>query len=393
MLNLLRSGTACAVSFGSVCFVGLVYLTLGRGYTVTVKQTLPLCMDLKREFPGLEKGWFLTRDRGRWVRQLSDNTARYELETCVLKRFTAEEARVCLSDRPMLFVGDSVMRYQYVSLVYFLHTGEWPARRDGMRERVGDMGSVVWEGAWKNWARYYVDVPDRVFKGAEWCDCYRGALVNGTNNENRFYYDPAHGVKVSLVFQFGNASIPAHFPPPFNPALKPGRYYAMEADMADAKQRPYDFNGNLTDYLKHPRMLAWLNDTKILRWGMGIRGGWSEAQSAEWYAFGYNFTRDRGGISVYTGTTAPLGIYDAPHRDLLNTIARAGWELFDLTHVTKSLRWLHWDGAGAPALRRKPRAQPGCCGEPEYFVYFVDWVHLQPFVYEEMNNLYLNQLC
>ena len=50
----------------------------------------------------------------------------------------AAAARRCLSRNPLLFVGDSNMRYQYLALVHYLHHGSWDAW-----PRVNDRGFAV----------------------------------------------------------------------------------------------------------------------------------------------------------------------------------------------------------------------------------------------------------
>jgi hypothetical protein len=187
----------------------------------------PPCSEL-RKLPGLEKGWFLSRDPGWWHIQ-PDGTRQFDLDRCRLKRFTHAEALSCLKNKPMVWIGDSITRYQYMAMAFFLHFGRWPAGLAEWKEHIG-IGSVAWEGAWRNWHRFYVDVP-AAFNGTEWCDCYRGKLIgNGANNEHRMYYNPETGVKLSFVFQWGKMHIPGHFPPTFDPKKKPGLMYANEAE-------------------------------------------------------------------------------------------------------------------------------------------------------------------
>ena len=85
-----------------------------------------LCTDLKK-IPGLKNGAFITRDRGTWRYRL-DGSKEYTIDTCKLKRFTATEARQCLSGHHMLWIGDSVTRYQFIILSYFIEHGSWPPR-------------------------------------------------------------------------------------------------------------------------------------------------------------------------------------------------------------------------------------------------------------------------
>jgi hypothetical protein len=48
--------------------------------------------------------------------------------TCQLKRYTARQAGMCLKNKSLLFIGDSLTRYQYLSLAYFLEHKQWPPR-------------------------------------------------------------------------------------------------------------------------------------------------------------------------------------------------------------------------------------------------------------------------
>jgi hypothetical protein len=47
----------------------------------------------------------------------------YESEECRLVRMTGVEARTCLANKTLLFVGDSITRYHYLSFAHFLARG------------------------------------------------------------------------------------------------------------------------------------------------------------------------------------------------------------------------------------------------------------------------------
>ncbi|KAG2484448.1 hypothetical protein HYH03_016758 [Edaphochlamys debaryana] len=50
----------------------------------------------------------------------------WEPDACVLRRLSAERAFRCLADvGPVFFIGDSITRYQYLALIYFLATGRY----------------------------------------------------------------------------------------------------------------------------------------------------------------------------------------------------------------------------------------------------------------------------
>ncbi|KAG2500651.1 hypothetical protein HYH03_001418 [Edaphochlamys debaryana] len=52
----------------------------------------------------------------------------------MLRRFTAKRARACLQDvGPIIFLGDSVTRYQFLTLYYFILTGKYQHAFDGTK--------------------------------------------------------------------------------------------------------------------------------------------------------------------------------------------------------------------------------------------------------------------
>lgn len=61
-----------------------------------------------------------------WIRQ-PDASRTFELqEYCRIHRYTANEAKTCLKGLHLNMIGDSLTRYQFLSLVYFLHHESWP---------------------------------------------------------------------------------------------------------------------------------------------------------------------------------------------------------------------------------------------------------------------------
>lgn len=94
--------------------------------------TLPItCEELMRR-PGspYADGSFLTRRTTHvsWKLRI-DNSRELTLpDTCTLKRYTAPQVKSCLQSKHLMFIGDSLTRYQYLSLVYFLEYERWPPR-------------------------------------------------------------------------------------------------------------------------------------------------------------------------------------------------------------------------------------------------------------------------
>ena len=92
---------------------------------------LPSCEGLmRRPLSPYADGQFLSRRsaRVRW-RLRSDTSRELELpDTCRMRRYSSSEARTCLKDRHVMFVGDSLSRYQYLSLAHLLERGTYPPR-------------------------------------------------------------------------------------------------------------------------------------------------------------------------------------------------------------------------------------------------------------------------
>ena len=65
---------------------------------------------------------------GEWEK-LPDGTAVYNLRRCELHDFSAVEARECLRNTHVQFIGDSLTRYQYLSFVHLLENGSYADRR------------------------------------------------------------------------------------------------------------------------------------------------------------------------------------------------------------------------------------------------------------------------
>jgi hypothetical protein len=93
------------------------------------QQALPTCESLmKSPNSPVSDGAFLTRETTPNIWTLrADGSRELTLPlTCRLKRYTSSEARQCLSNKHLSFIGDSLTRYQYLSLAYFLERGQYP---------------------------------------------------------------------------------------------------------------------------------------------------------------------------------------------------------------------------------------------------------------------------
>ncbi|KAK9845627.1 hypothetical protein WJX84_001488 [Apatococcus fuscideae] len=87
----------------------------------------------------------------------------FEPAMCRLRRLSGKEARQCLSGRHIDFIGDSVTRYQYMSLVDFLSQMRYQAPY-GANPQSPSM-SMYWE--WGDWAKFYQGSQDKLAQAVE----------------------------------------------------------------------------------------------------------------------------------------------------------------------------------------------------------------------------------
>jgi hypothetical protein len=120
-------------------------------------------------------------------------------------QLTKEVALQVLRGKHLVFIGDSVTRYQYLNLVQFLTTGHpiWPNLSAPASE---------YEKQWPSWNAFYQGTNDRL-AGQEVCDCFRAHDFShqnlDTSFENRYWFGPGK-VRVSYIQMLGKNHIHGH---------------------------------------------------------------------------------------------------------------------------------------------------------------------------------------
>jgi len=92
-----------------------------------------------------------------------------------------------LHGRSILLIGDSLTRYQYLNLVYFLATGQWSSPIPHNEN----------EKEFESWSHFYNTTTQR--NKHEICDCYRGDSMQ-TIVENRYF--AIHNINISYMQYF-----------------------------------------------------------------------------------------------------------------------------------------------------------------------------------------------
>ena len=104
-----------------------------------------------------------------------------------------------LSGRHVLMIGDSMMRYQYLNLAYYLSSGKWRSPSPPNEE----------EAQHGSWAAFYATTNARL--KTEVCDCYRPTVLDYTKYlENRYFIDLSHNFRISYVQQLGSNLFSPH---------------------------------------------------------------------------------------------------------------------------------------------------------------------------------------
>lgn len=131
------------------------------------------------------------------------------LDRCSLRRFTAPEARRCLAAKPLIMIGDSVTRYQFLSLITWLDSGRWPPPEHG----TPDHPSPVIESEWTHgWPDFFKGTQGKGVGGGGWTRAaYVSSALGGGSVRRHSPITPL----VSPWFSF-NASRPAGTTLPFD---------------------------------------------------------------------------------------------------------------------------------------------------------------------------------
>ena len=108
-----------------------------------------------------------------------------------------------LSNKHFIFVGDSLMRFQYLALVYLVKFKSIP---------VDDViPNIFTAETWHGWNNYYTGT-NSMFRPNELCDCYRDddKYENRKHFENRYFTDSVKNISISY-FQFSGTYLQGHW--------------------------------------------------------------------------------------------------------------------------------------------------------------------------------------
>mmetsp|Transcript_8613 Transcript_8613/g.16310 ORF Transcript_8613/g.16310 Transcript_8613/m.16310 type:complete len:256 (+) Transcript_8613:1109-1876(+) len=97
---------------------------------------------------------------------------------------THEQAIQVLSNKSLVFVGDSVTRYQHISLVMFIHHELWPSNEETYLGHPNPVFANLWsrsnQDEEEKWINYY-EGTNSLLDERETCDCYRRRIRPSAN--------------------------------------------------------------------------------------------------------------------------------------------------------------------------------------------------------------------
>lgn len=104
----------------------------------------------------------------------------------------------------LAFMGDSMIRFQYVSFAYFLRTGTWwdPAKKRPYH--------LVHDKLYENWETMFTEQTSKLFYPYERCDCYRPDGESKIIIENRYFYEPERDNMLVFISAFGHTQPAPH---------------------------------------------------------------------------------------------------------------------------------------------------------------------------------------
>jgi hypothetical protein len=263
-----------------------------------------------------------------------------------------------LRDQHILMVGDSLMRYQYLSLAHLLSKGEF-------RDKSDPEGKFLRERAFPTWMDFYKFTNEMLVdtvSGSELCDCHRLEDTRDSPNmtENRYFRDYQNNVSLTYIQYFGDLfPLRGHYSPRHSSAF---RSNAHAGELLEASAWSYDsVQHMLTDYA-----------TKLLPAPTVL------LMNAGFHRQNYTKPAHREAVLSVTRSHFPRFIWkttNARVKDVMSPPAPTVLEPDALICATPGIHCmnLNWTYYLTPKD-------------------FVDFVHFQPYIYTDINMHFLRML-
>ena len=381
---------------------------------------IPSCEDLMQQpHSPYADGAFLTRKTTQVVWKMRHDGSR-ELTlptTCRLKRYTAHEATKCLKGQNLLFIGDSLTRYQFMSLTYFFEHKKWPMRFNAKQERhnspclhIDEYGNetcskaeepnVCAEVDWKGWPEFI-----QALGGASDGSVYHGRM------EAQYVRSPD---VMANTLQYVASEVDGRIKATFLEELGwngdeewKGWNFSGCAYNATCRYTQETYDENMRKYEQNEFDWSYSNVTSAFSEGTDFhskyadtnlvfynRGLWGKIPIAKAKMMMVALNALTGGDEnqsnrcFFRSTTGSErsrdnNLEEIEYGAVRKIVYAAGCEYFDIAHITDEFSRMLFKHPKPPRSR----------SSNEYSSIFWDAVHYVPWVYEELNNLMLNMLC
>jgi hypothetical protein len=373
---------------------------------------LPTCDELMQlPFSPFADGAFLTRKSTQVVWKMRQDGSR-ELtlpSTCRLKRYTAHQARQCLKNKNLLFVGDSVMRFQFLGFAYFLEHGKWPKRFLSPTPLLDERdvepnvctGGNWWTGGWDV---YHQDIGGGIDGGV-----FRGRMesqsvrLNPSVENLRYISNPLEEdgdggedgrIKLSYTCETKERFSGWKFLGcAYNATCRyTNEQYEKNIKRAEIEDFDWDYPNITTGFGPNGTTFREQHqDTNFVFYNRGIWGTIQEQKAKKMLALIYEMTggtEKKSNRCFYRSTTGYVDTKFYPENEVMEygpvrqAAFDAGCEYVDIAHTTEEFSHMLFSNPAPPRNRIFEQRSM-----------FMDSIHYMPWVYEELNTLFLNILC
>jgi len=381
---------------------------------------LPTCKDLMtRQGSPYKDAHFLTRHTIpiSW-KPRADGSRELEHSMCELHRYSAEEAEECLAGKHMFWAGDSLTRYQFLSLATFLHKKKYPPRfgvppQQSACQHLDENGNpacsaqgepnICMEGNWRTgstkdpWQWFMQSIGGPLFDGHMESSAVRrhGIIWPVENYLYSSSADPANRITLSFVEELGwiNTPEPIHGFDFTGCAFNGTCEYSddlFEERIQRHANLSYDFSQPFVDAIGPDGVLRQkIPPVDIALYNRGIWAPLEEEHMSNISKNLYDFSGREHGQCFYRATTGRFDVTLEHERKKVRQEAwRAGCSYIDNAHLVADFNEMPYFLNYIP-----PRQSFGGTVYHERDSVYWDNVHFMPWVYEELNNLQLNVLC
>lgn len=339
----------------------------------------------------------------------------YRPKLCKLKRFTYNNALKCLNNKHILFIGDSLSRFQYLSLTYFIEHGGWLSRfrMDSNCTHIDEFNKTqcrkggepnLNDPHMRHYKELHVGLGSHYFNGKLECQCYRG---QGERSVENMYYENIinSSMQLKLTYMSDNIVYPmkgwkrSHCSTESVCQMNETNWYEFGEKKWDYEY--YDDDPLLYDYISKFQV----PDVNIILVNRGLWTGIPTNITTMSKIFQYisEITKKNSGRCFWKGTTVPMepkmtellgyrpshpSNFSLLEKDIRHLGSKYSCESFDLSHVTS--HFIDMLGSDYCVTNNSTWNSNSRFKLTDIYI---DRVHFQPWVYEEFNQILLNVLC